>query len=221
MVGLHTLSQNNRHNKNTSRFIINDTYRSDLCLLYPPHTIAIAAIYLTCTFHPSTRNSIHTQLNSRSGTNAPTANATSNAAAPRRSARQTTAVPPLKGKGKDKPIDIIGWLAALNVNMLLIATIAQEIISLYCLWDRFSDDNTSDTARGSLGHARRGKILSTQVKAEEEDYSQLKKVNSQSLIKMWKSMKESRELSIAQSNNANNPGFVNKFLERADLHTSY
>ena len=29
------------------RFIINDMYRSELCLLYLPHMITIAAIYLT------------------------------------------------------------------------------------------------------------------------------------------------------------------------------
>ncbi|KAG0184399.1 hypothetical protein DFQ28_011204, partial [Apophysomyces sp. BC1034] len=28
-------------------FIVNDSYRTDVCLLYPPHMIAIAAIYLT------------------------------------------------------------------------------------------------------------------------------------------------------------------------------
>lgn len=28
-------------------FIVNDSYRTDVCLLYPPHLIALAAIYLT------------------------------------------------------------------------------------------------------------------------------------------------------------------------------
>lgn len=28
-------------------FIVNDSYRTDVCLLYPPHTIALAAIYIT------------------------------------------------------------------------------------------------------------------------------------------------------------------------------
>ncbi|RKO85283.1 cyclin-like protein, partial [Blyttiomyces helicus] len=28
-------------------FIVNDTYRTDLCLLYPPHIIALAAVYMT------------------------------------------------------------------------------------------------------------------------------------------------------------------------------
>lgn len=28
-------------------FIVNDSYRTDVCLLYPPHMIALAAIYIT------------------------------------------------------------------------------------------------------------------------------------------------------------------------------
>ncbi|PLW39358.1 hypothetical protein PCASD_05014 [Puccinia coronata f. sp. avenae] len=33
-------------------FIINDTYRTDLILLYPPYMIALAAIYITVVLHP-------------------------------------------------------------------------------------------------------------------------------------------------------------------------
>ncbi|GAA6064050.1 hypothetical protein JCM10212_005858 [Sporobolomyces blumeae] len=34
-------------------FIINDTFRSSLCLVHPPHLIALAAIYLSLSMHPS------------------------------------------------------------------------------------------------------------------------------------------------------------------------
>ncbi|GAA5944502.1 uncharacterized protein JCM15063_006383 [Sporobolomyces koalae] len=33
-------------------FIINDTFRSSLCLIHPPHLIALAAIYLALSMHP-------------------------------------------------------------------------------------------------------------------------------------------------------------------------
>lgn len=33
------------------RFVLNDTYRSELCLLYPPHIIATASIYLAFSLH--------------------------------------------------------------------------------------------------------------------------------------------------------------------------
>ncbi|KAJ3544186.1 hypothetical protein NM688_g5771 [Phlebia brevispora] len=61
-------------------FIINDTYRSDLCLLYPPHLIAIAAIYLTLVFHPGTRDALHLQDGTSSQSN------------PRRSSRSTSSI---------------------------------------------------------------------------------------------------------------------------------
>ncbi|PWN53275.1 hypothetical protein IE53DRAFT_193314 [Violaceomyces palustris] len=33
-------------------FVLNDTYKSEICLLYPPHLIAIAAIWLALILHP-------------------------------------------------------------------------------------------------------------------------------------------------------------------------
>jgi hypothetical protein len=41
-----------------NRFIINDTYRSELCLLYLPHMIVIAAIYLTLVLNDKTCDAI-------------------------------------------------------------------------------------------------------------------------------------------------------------------
>jgi len=39
----------------TAWFTINDTYRSELCLLYPPHMVAVAGIYLTLVLSDKTR----------------------------------------------------------------------------------------------------------------------------------------------------------------------
>jgi cyclin C len=36
-------------------FVLNDTYRTDISLLYPPHLIAIAALYLGLLLHPTSR----------------------------------------------------------------------------------------------------------------------------------------------------------------------
>lgn len=35
----------------TASFVLNDTYRTDLCLLYPPHIIALTALYITNSLH--------------------------------------------------------------------------------------------------------------------------------------------------------------------------
>ncbi|KAI0071493.1 cyclin-like protein [Panus rudis PR-1116 ss-1] len=108
-------------------FIINDTYRSELCLLYPPHLIAIAALYLTMVLHKETHEQVRHGNTTQSS---------------RRSSRPTNSS--LK---KQPQQDIIAFLAGLNVNMSLIATIAQEIISLYTLWDRYKEDGNENSGR--------------------------------------------------------------------------
>ena len=54
----------------------------------------------------------------------------------------------------------MGFMAGLNVNMEVIASIAQEIISLYMLWENYKDDGTETTARrafaGNQAHSIAG-----------------------------------------------------------------
>jgi len=118
------------------RSIINDTYRSDLCLLYPPHLLAITALYVTLVLHAPTRE----QIKQKSHVTV----SDENHASPRRSSRQASA----SLLGSKKPQDFIGFFAGLNVSMPLIATIAQEMISLYSMWEQYREDtDASDTAR--------------------------------------------------------------------------
>jgi len=132
-----------------NRFILNDTYRSELCLLYPPHIVAIAALYLTLILHRPTRDIILTQLPSEDGERSPPQLAQppeQTTPTPRRSSRQahhsSTLVEPPK-----KPQDPINFLAELNISLPLIATVSQEIISLYTLWDRYKEDDVPKTSR--------------------------------------------------------------------------
>ncbi|KAK7681510.1 hypothetical protein QCA50_015242 [Cerrena zonata] len=126
-------------------FIINDTYRSNICLLYPPHLIAIAALFLTVVLHSSTHAQLHNAPSSSHSSNSHTQSQGPQKATPRRSSRPTNST--LK---KHPQQDIVAFLAGLNVNMSLIATIAQEIISLYTLWERYKEDSTDSSARTSF-----------------------------------------------------------------------
>jgi len=112
-------------------FIVNDTYRSDICLIYPPHLIAIAAIYLTIGLHDSTRSQLQLPSNSHNATQAQPQQPNH----ARRSSRPTNSA--LK---KHQPQDLVAFMAGLNVNMAIIATISQEIISLYTLWQRYKEN---------------------------------------------------------------------------------
>jgi len=128
-------------------FIVNDTYRSDFCLTYPPHLIALAAIYLTLVFHSPTRDTLnlpsqngqaHSQTNSQGPLPSPPVI--------RRSSRSTNS-----NLKRQNPQDPITFMAGLNVNISTIATLAQEILSLYTLWDRYKDDTGDPSAGSSIG----------------------------------------------------------------------
>lgn len=117
--------------KTTLRSIINDTYRSDFCLLYPPHLLAITALYLVLVLHAPTRDLV-LQKSPQNSTNPNDAHVSPL----RRSSRQAS----ISSTESKKPQDIIGFFAGLNVSMSLVATIAQEIISLYSAWERYRED---------------------------------------------------------------------------------
>lgn len=94
--------------------MINDTFRSSLSLIHPPHLIALAAIYLAFSMHPPE----------------PSAPAVPS---PRKSSRVDIAAGEKNPGGQT---DAITFLASLNVELPLILEIVQEIISLYELWNR-------------------------------------------------------------------------------------
>ncbi|KAF5337130.1 hypothetical protein D9611_003057 [Ephemerocybe angulata] len=177
--------------------IINDTYRSELCLLYPPHLIAIAALYLTFTLHPpektahrpstqedqksqpqprrSSRQASNNSSNINFSTLATVGHSTSSSFPSASSLSKFKPPPSLPAKpvtsyanlpptiapnipststssgSSSAPIsnpDPISFLASLNVSLPLIATITQEIISLYALWDRYKEDGTPESTHG-------------------------------------------------------------------------
>ena len=125
-----------------------------MCLLYPPHLIAIAAIYLTFILHTPTQATI-TPLLPSSGSQfesspTPTSEDSSHGQGqPRRSSRQSH--PPSNKKPQQDPI---AFLAGLNVSMQHVATIAQEIISLYALWDRYREDSSPDATSSSSSSSK-------------------------------------------------------------------
>ncbi|KAJ7062831.1 cyclin-like protein [Mycena amicta] len=117
----------------TAWFIINDTFRSELCLLHPPHLIAIAAIYLTCVFHPATHETVASVLAASHESSSPVPG-------PRRSSRH--AATPDKPSARDP----LAFLAGLNVSLPLVASIAQEIIAMYALWERYREAGSAANA---------------------------------------------------------------------------
>lgn len=71
---------------------------------------------------------------------------------PRRSSRQAHHTAPTESP--KKPQDPIAFLADLNVSLPLIATVSQEIISLYSLWDRYKEDAMPEASRHNRDQAQ-------------------------------------------------------------------
>ncbi|KAH7343890.1 cyclin-like protein [Rhizoctonia solani] len=104
-------------------FLINDTYRTDLCLIHPPWIIAVASLYLALVLHNTTRTKL-------TPSSKPSLNPVSGAI------KYPAAV--------QNPY--IKFLAGLNVSLPEVATVAQEMISVYALWDQLGEGSTGEAA---------------------------------------------------------------------------
>ncbi|KAG9101818.1 RNA polymerase II holoenzyme cyclin-like subunit, partial [Ceratobasidium sp. 370] len=102
-------------------FVINDTYRSDICLIYPPWILAVAAIYLALVLHNSSRNKL--------------------APASKPSISPAGAKYPAAAQNK-----YIRFLAGINVSLPEVATIVQEMITLYAVWDHLAEGSGAEAA---------------------------------------------------------------------------
>ncbi|PPQ82834.1 hypothetical protein CVT25_009209 [Psilocybe cyanescens] len=201
----------------TAWSIINDTYRSQLCLLYPPHLIAIAAIYLTFILHPPTRPD-----NAQSSANENAADPFPEQPAPRRSSRQAHHTQSQSASPK-KPQDPITFLSELNVSLSLVATIAQEIISLYTLWDQYKEDASPDATKAAReltnspspikrsGSAHASTSGGATPGAEESLDSEGNYITTAYLSSVVQKLRESRLIDISPMGR---PVAVNKRLER-------
>ncbi|KDN40827.1 hypothetical protein RSAG8_07845, partial [Rhizoctonia solani AG-8 WAC10335] len=104
-------------------FLINDTYRTDLCLIHPPWIIAVASLYLALVLHNTTRTKL-------TPSSKPNLNPVSGAIKYPAAAQNP----------------YIKFLAGLNVSLPEVATVAQEMISVYALWDQLGEGSTGEAA---------------------------------------------------------------------------
>ena len=124
-------------------------------------------------------------------------------------------------------------MAGLNVNMEVIASIAQEIISLYTLWDRYNEDGHEGTARtaftaravaragskrSSGGIARSGSMASvgtTTSRSGTPDSHVPVVVTPQYMTQLLIRMREAKGADMAHPPNAGRPAVaLDKRLER-------
>ncbi|PSK59345.1 RNA polymerase II holoenzyme cyclin-like subunit [Elsinoe australis] len=107
--------------------IVNDHYNTDLPLLYPPHVIAVTAIFLAIVLRPA-----------QSGLHAHSAAAAT--AGQVQQAVQQGMGAMAGGKGHHaKVMKMTDWLAETEVDLEAVIHSTQELISLYELWETYSE----------------------------------------------------------------------------------
>lgn len=128
---LHDLTELNLTTDESSlaSMIINDHYNTDLPFLYPPHVIAVTAIFLAVVLRPT-----------QSGLQAHSTSSTTGAA----SANQVQQAVQ-QGLGSitkthhARVMRIVEWLAETRVDMEAVIYATQDLISLYEAWESYSE----------------------------------------------------------------------------------
>ena len=133
--------------------IVNDSYNTDLCLLYPPRIISLTAIFLAVVLKPtvqpsglqnyaSSSSSPHSAspLQSPGGHGFPATSGPSGNPAMSASAAQSAFMmqSSLKQAGP-KLGKLVDWLAESKVDMNAIVDAMQEMVSLYEVWEQYNE----------------------------------------------------------------------------------
>lgn len=108
--------------------IINDHYLTDLPLLFPPHIIAVTAIFLAITLKP-------TQAGLQAAAN--TAAVLANAGSVSKNIASTTNTASIAQQKKVQ--NLVSWLAEGEVDIKSVIDCSQEIISLYEMLEHYHE----------------------------------------------------------------------------------
>ena len=140
--------------------IINDSYNTDLCLLYPPHIIAITAIFLAVVLRPAGQPSGLQNYASSSASPAsasslpspgghgmtPPPGGHSGTPAMSAAAAQQALLGGMSGLKQAGPKlgKLVDWLAESKVDMGAIVDATQELVSLYEVWEQYNERTCKD-----------------------------------------------------------------------------
>ncbi|RKP24527.1 cyclin-like protein, partial [Syncephalis pseudoplumigaleata] len=113
-----------KSNLQTAWFVINDSFRIDVCLRYPPHVITLAALYMTCTLQPDEPNALATMAS-------PTTTTTNN-----NNTTATATTDPLPASLAER---LRQWFAGVSTPLDKVAEVTQQLLNLYHVWDAYSE----------------------------------------------------------------------------------
>ena len=116
--------------------IINDSYNTDLALLYPPHVIAIAAIFLAVVLRPAHPAGL--QVHSSSAAPNMGQPAVSGSAAQNAMSQSALAGFGFR-QSPQKMSKLVDWLAESKVDVDAVVDATQEMVSLYECWESYNE----------------------------------------------------------------------------------
>ncbi|WVF66637.1 hypothetical protein IAT40_001377 [Kwoniella sp. CBS 6097] len=121
-----------------SWFILNDTYRTDVHLLYPPYVIALSAVYIA--FCLTSMNNTASRTRTSSSQLHTLANAIST--------NESLSLPP-------PPSSAAEFLAGFQVNLPILFACVQDIVCLYPVWESFEPTSMRhNNAAAAAAHAQ-------------------------------------------------------------------
>ena len=139
LFGLTNEEQTLAHN------IINDSYNTDLGLLYPPHVIAITSIFLAVVLRPASQPATLAPFASSSASPLPSPTShfvipgtPSGSPSASGTAAQAAMIAGLKHAGP-KLGKLVDWLAESKVDMGAVVDATQEMVSLYEVWEQYNE----------------------------------------------------------------------------------
>ncbi|KAG8905135.1 RNA polymerase II holoenzyme cyclin-like subunit [Tulasnella sp. 403] len=175
-------------------FVINDSYRGDLCLLYPPYLIAVASLYLSVLLHGNTRAKLAVTYEDP-------------AASVSRRTRSSTANGTSNTQHVSERERLLDFLAGLNVSLETISRICQHMLSLYALWDTLYDGTDADESR------KREKKLPGTATGLIPRGDRRSVYSEKDLVEKLHQMRQRREADLAHPTDGR-PTAANKLLER-------
>jgi len=108
--------------------VINDHYLTDLPLLYPPHVIAVTAIFLALALKPT-----------QAGVQAAATTTNTSANRPQQLKDSLSAGTGTSTATSNKVQHFVSWLAEGEVDIKAVMECTQEIISLYEVWELYNE----------------------------------------------------------------------------------
>lgn len=113
--------------------VVNDHYLTDLPLLYPPHVIAVTAIFLALTLKPT-----------QAGVQAAATAANTPANMSQQPKDSTSSGTGTSTATSNKVQHFVSWLAEGEIDIKAVMECSQEIISLYEVWELYTEKSVKE-----------------------------------------------------------------------------